>query len=309
MLKFKDHVVSTYSIIARDSVTGEMGVGVQSHWFSVGSVVPWGKAGIGVVATQAMVNKSFGPRGLDLLEMGKSPEKIIANLLADDEGSELRQVAILNNKGVVSGFTGKKCIQHAGHLIGNNYSVQANMMLKDTVWSAMAKAYENNNTLPLAERIITALNAAQQEGGDIRGMQSASLLVVAGEPTKNQWEDPLIDLHVEDHNTPLKELSRLLKIYRAYEHMNNGDLACEEDKMDIALKEYSTAQELFPDNLEMSFWTAVSLANNQNVQDSLDIFKRVFKTDYNWKILLERLPQTGILKISEKELAQIISLE
>jgi uncharacterized Ntn-hydrolase superfamily protein len=308
MSKYKDYLVNTYSIVARDPKTGEMGVGVQSHWFSVGSVVSWGKAGVGVVATQSMVNKSFGPRGLDLLEKGKTPENAIKTLLRDDEGRDLRQVAILNAKGVAATHTGKKCIKHAGHVNGENYSVQANMMLNDTVWPAMGKSYEVNDQLTLAERIIEALNAAQQEGGDVRGKQSAALLIVAGKPTENRWEDPLLDLRVEDHKEPLKELSRLLKVYRAYEHMNKGDLAIEENKMDIALMEYASAQELFPDNLEMKFWTAVSLANNNKVEDSLKIFLEIFKKDNHWRILLGRLPEAEILKISSKDLRKILTL-
>jgi uncharacterized Ntn-hydrolase superfamily protein len=305
--KYKDFLTNTYSIIARDPKTGQMGVGVQSHWFSVGSVVPWGKAGIGVIATQAMCNISFGPRGLDLLEKGRSPEKTINILLKDDEGREYRQVAILNSKGSVATHTGKNCIKHAGHLLGNDYSVQANMMLNDTVWSAMGNAYEKYTNLPLAERIIEALNAAQNAGGDIRGKQSAALLIIDGKPTKNRWEDPLINLRVEDHQEPLRELSRLLTVYRAYEYMNKGDVAIEKNEMDIALKEYASAQELFPDNPEMKFWTAVSLANNKKLNESISIFSDIFKKENNWRLLLERLPETGILKINSKELDKILS--
>ena len=308
MAKYKSCLATTYSIVARDYKTGEMGVGVQSHWFSVGSVVSWGKAGVGVVATQSMVNKSFGPLGLDLLEKGKTPEKAIDILLKTDEGRDLRQLAILNVKGMVATHTGKKCIKHAGHLTGKNYSAQANMMLKDTVWAAMGESFESNEDLPLAERIIQALFAAQQEGGDIRGKQSAALLIVAEAPTKNRWEDPLLDLRVEDHTQPLKELSRLLKVYRAYEHMNEGDVAIEENKMDVALEEYASAQALFPENPEMKFWTAVSLANNQKLAEALPIFASIFKEDNNWKILLERLPETEILKVDANALDQILSL-
>ena len=308
MAKYKNPLATTFSIVARDSKTGEMGVGVQSHWFSVGSVVSWGKAGVGVVATQSMVNKSFGPLGLDLLEKGKTPDKAIDILLKTDEGRDLRQLAILNVKGMVATHTGKKCIKHAGHLTGKNYSAQANMMLKDTVWAAMGESFESNEDLPLAERIIQALFAAQQEGGDIRGKQSAALLIVAEAQTKNRWEDPLLDLRVEDHTQPLKELSRLLKVYRAYEHMNEGDVAIEENKMDVALEEYASAQALFPENPEMKFWTAVSLANNQKLAEALPIFASIFKEDNNWKILLERLPETEILKVDANALDQILSL-
>ncbi len=299
----------TYSIVARDPKTGEMGVGVQSHWFSVGSVVSWGEAGIGVVATQSLVNKSFGLRGLELLRQGKSPQEAINLLISDDDGRDVRQVAILDTQGRVATHTGPKCIKHAGHKIGNSFSVQANMMLSDEVWPAMAEAFKRCDNLSLPERIIKSLEAAESVGGDIRGKQSAAILIVAGEPTENKWEDPLIDLRVEDHNEPLKELSRLLKIFRAYEHMNNGDLAIEKGDMAKALKEYDAAQKMFPENLEMTYWTAVSLANQNQMDKALILFKRIFKKDKNWRLLTERLPHSELLNVKEEEMKKILSLK
>ncbi|MFX1328372.1 MAG: DUF1028 domain-containing protein [Promethearchaeota archaeon] len=301
-------IAHTYSIVARDPKTGEMGVGVQSHWFSVGSVVSWGEAGVGVVATQSLVNKSFGLRGLEFLKQGKSPKEAVKMLLSDDEGKEVRQVAILNSQGKVATHTGEKCIKHAGHIVGENYSVQANMMLTDRVWSVMAKAFEKNNNLSLPERIIKSLEGAESVGGDIRGKQSAALLIVSGKPTENKWEDPIIDLRVEDHTEPLKELSRLLKVYRAYEHMNNGDLAIEKGDMNKALKEYDAAQKLSPENLETTYWTAISLANQKKLNEALILFKKVFTKDNNWRLLTERLPDSGLLNISKNEMNLILSL-
>ncbi len=297
----------TYSIIARDPKTGEMGVGVQSHWFSVGSVVSWGEAGIGVVATQSLVNKSFGLRGLDLLKQGKSPEEAIQILLSDDDGRNVRQVAILDAQGRVATHTGSKCIKYAGHKRGDNFSVQANLMLSDKVWPTMAEAYEKNKNFSLPERIVKTLEAAELVGGDIRGKQSAALLIVAGEPTENKWEDPIIDLRVEDHVEPLKELSRLLKVYRAYEHMNRGDLAIEKGDLDNALDEYDAAQKMFPENIEMTYWVAVSLANQKKINKALELFERVFKKDKNWRILTERLPDSELLNVSEDEMKKILS--
>ena len=299
----------TYSIVARDPKTGEMGVGVQSHWFSVGSVVSWGEAGVGVVATQAIVNKSFGLRGLDLLKQGKAPKEAIEILLSDDEGRTVRQVAILDTQGRVATHTGLKCIKQAGHTIGDNFSVQANMMLSDNVWPAMAEAFEKFNDLSLPERIIKSLEAAESVGGDIRGKQSAALLVVAGESTENKWEDPIIDLRVEDHIEPLKELNRLLKIFRAYEHMNNGDLAIEKGDIGKALEEYNAAMEKIPDNLEMKYWTAVSLANNKKIDEALVLFKKIFKKEKNWRLLTERLPEVELLNVKEDDLKRILSLK
>ena len=299
----------TYSIVARDPRTGEMGVGVQSHWFSVGSVVSWGEAGVGVVATQSLVNKSFGLRGLELLKQGKTPQEAIDILLSDDEGRDVRQVAILDTQGRVATHTGSKCIKQAGHIVGDNFSVQANLMLSDKVWPAMAEAYEKDNNMPLPERIIKSLEAAESVGGDIRGKQSAALLVVAGEPTEEKWEDPIIDLRVEDHKEPLKELNRILTVYRAYEHMNKGDLAIEKGDMDNAREEYDAAQKMFPENLEMTYWVAVSLANQKKIKEALVLFKNVFKKDENWRILTERLPDSELLNVSEEDMKKILSLK
>ncbi|MFX0076516.1 MAG: DUF1028 domain-containing protein [Candidatus Hermodarchaeota archaeon] len=309
-LKFdirKTPLAHTYSIVARDPNTGEMGVGVQSHYFSVGSIVSWGESGVGVVATQSLVNVSFGILGLELLKEGKSPREALDILIAGDEGRDVRQVAILDAQGRVAAHTGSKCIIHAGHIEGNNYSVQANMMLTDKVWSTMSTTFESNSHLPLAERIVESLASAETVGGDIRGKQSAALLVVGGKEVNNKWEDKLIDLRVEDHENPVQELSRVLKLYRAYRHMDEGDLAMEHQKMETALKEYNTALEMFPQNLEMRFWTAVTLANNHKLAQALDLFKEVFKRDNNWRLLAERLPKSDLLNVSAEDLEKILS--
>jgi uncharacterized Ntn-hydrolase superfamily protein len=305
---FSQPFAHTYSIVARDESTGKMGVGVQSHWFSVGSVVSWGESGIGVIATQALCNVSFGLRGLDLLKAGKSPKEAVEQLLSTDEGKEGRQLAILDTKGRVAVYTGNNCIQAAGHKKGKNYSVQANMMLNDTVWPAMAESFERNRELPLPERITETLKAAEAQGGDIRGKQSAALLIVGGRKKENRWEDPEIDLRVEDHSEPLKELERLLKVHRSYEHMNNGDLALEKKDMETALKEYKKSYTMMPDNLEMKYWTAVSLANVDRFDESLPLFKEVFHKDRNWHLLTERLPEVGLLKLRKEKLQEILNL-
>ena len=296
----------TYSIVARDPQTGEMGVAVQSHWFSVGSIVAWSEAGVGVVATQSFVNPSFGQRGLELLKTGKTAQEVIDELIASDEGREVRQLAIVDSKGNSAGYTGAKCISEAGHFVGNGYSVQANMMLNNTVWNAMSKAFETTQA-PLAERLVAALEAAQNEGGDIRGKQSACLLVVKGNPTGNLWEDRLIDLRVEDNPNPVDEIKRLLKVYRAYEHMNKGDLAVEKNDMKLAMDEYNAAMKMFPENLEMKYWTAVTLANTGGVEKALPMFKEIFTADKNWKELTKRLPSVGLLNVSDEILIKILA--
>lgn len=294
----------TYSIVARDPETGEMGVAVQSHWFSVGSIVAWGEAGVGVVATQSFVNPSFGPRGLDLLKKGMTAQEVVELLISTDEGREMRQLAIVDSKGNSYAFTGSKCISEAGHFAGNGYSVQANMMLNNTVWSAMSEAFENTKA-PLAERLVEALEAAQNEGGDIRGKQSACLLVVKGNATGNLWEDKLIDLRVEDHSDPVTEIKRLLNVYRAYEHMNKGDLAVEKNDMKLAMDEYNAAMKMFPENLEMKYWTAVTLANTGQIEKSLPMFNEIFSQDANWKELTRRLPAVGLLNLDDNNLKLI----
>ena len=298
----------TFSIVARDTDTGEMGVAVQSYWFSVGPIVAWGEAGVGVVATQSFVNPAFGPDGIELMKNGMSADDVLDKLIGEDEGRDLRQLAVLDVNGNVKAYTGKNCIYGAGHIVGKNYSVQANLMLNDKVWSAMSEAFENS-TGPLAERMIAALEAGENAGGDIRGKQSACLLIVRGEATGNLWVDRLIDLRVDDNPEPIEELKRLLKVHRAYEHMNNGDVAVEHGDMELAMREYMAAEEMFPDNEEMKYWHAVTLVNNGDLQNALPIFKEVFNKNENWKTLTPRLLPTGLLKVNQEQLEKILSVK
>lgn len=302
-----DAFAHTYSIVARDSVTGEMAVGVQSHWFSVGSLVSWGKAGVGVVATQSFVNPAYGPRGLDLMENGKSAKMALEELVAKDEGKAFRQVAFLDASGKAAAFTGEKCVESAMHHVGSNFSVQANMMLNDDVVPAMKKAFKEHANLPLAERVVKVLQAAEAAGGDIRGKQSAALIVVGPDKVENSWEDKKIDLRVDDHTEPLAELERLLTVARAYEFMNRGDVAMEEENVEEALLQYAKAEELFPENLEMRYWKAVALANSGRMEEALPVFKAIFKEDDNWRIMTTRLPASGLLNVSKEELNQIVN--
>lgn len=299
------NLAHTYSIIAVDSITGEIGAAVQSHWFSVGSLVIWAESGVGAVATQSFVNPSYGPRGLELMRSGLSTRQTLDMLLVEDEGREFRQVALIDAEGNSEAYTGEKCIAAAGHLTGKYYSVQANLMLNESVWPAMETAF-NNTRGSLAERLVAALEAAQNAGGDIRGKQSAAILVVRGKSTGKIWEDKLIDLRVEDSPDPVKEIKRLLTVHQAYEHMNAGDLAVEKDDEAGALREYSTAEKMQPDNLEMKYWHAVALANMGKLEDALPIFRYIFLQDSNWKTLTPRLLKPGLLKVSENELEQIL---
>ncbi len=296
----------TYSIVARDPETGEMGVAVQSHWFSVGSIVSWGEAGVGVIATQSFVNPSFGQRGLEMLKQGMTAQEVVDLLIASDEGRDFRQLAIVDAKGNSAAYTGSKCIPEAGHIVGDNYSVQANLMLSNLVWSEMSKAFESTDG-PLAERLVAALEAAENVGGDIRGKQSAAILVVKGEATGKLWEDRYIDLRVEDNPDPISEIKRLLKVFRAYEHMNNGDLAVEKNDMKLAMDHYSAAMKMFPENLEMKYWTAVTLVNTGQLDNALPLFKEIFSADVNWKKLTPRLIKVGMLNADETTLQKIMN--
>lgn len=298
--------VATYSIVARDPKTGELGVAVQSHWFSVGSVVPWAEAGVGAVATQSLVDPAYGPLGLDQMRLGRSGPDALKSLLAGDAGREVRQVAMIDAQGRVAAHTGAKCIQAAGMVVDpeRQFSVQANLMEKDAVWPAMAEAYRNASG-DLADRLVAALEAAEKAGGDIRGRQSAAILVVAEKSTGKPWLDRRFDLRVEDNPAPLVELKRLVRLQRAYQHMNAGDLAIEHKDFEAAGREYAAAEQLAPEIVELPFWHAVSLANASKVDESLPIFKRVFDKEPIWEELVGRLPQSGLLPDDPALIAKI----
>lgn len=304
-----DAFAHTFSIVAKDPQTGEMAVGVQSHWFSVGALVPWGRSGVGVVATQSFVNPAYGPKGLALMAEGVPAAEALKRLVAQEDGKAYRQVAFLDASGDAAAHTGDKCVEAASHIVGENFSVQANMMLNDEVVPAMAEAFRINDQLPLAERVVKVLQAAQEAGGDIRGKQSAALIVVGPEEVDNSWEDKKIDLRVDDHENPLQELERLLKVARAYEFMNRGDLAMEAEDIDTALEEYGAAMKLFPENLEMKYWTAVALANSGKTEEAVGLFRTIFMADENWREMTKRLPASGLLNVSEAELEKIINLK
>ena len=297
--------VHTYSIVARDPETGEMGAAVQSHWFSVGSLVIWGEAGVGVVATQSFVDPSYGPLGLQLMKAGKTAKQALDALKLADEHPEVRQVAFLDANGRVAAHTGSKCIPGAGHIVGENFSVQANLMLNDKIWGAMARAYRETKG-DLAERLMSALEAAQAAGGDIRGRQSAAILIVKAESTGRPWADRVMELRIEDHPEPIKELRRLIRVHRAYEHMNAGDLAIEEGDEAKALREYGAAEKMFPGNAEMKYWHAVSLVNMGRVDEALPLFREIFAMDKNWAELTPRLPGVGLLNADEATLKKIL---
>ncbi len=289
--------VHTFSIVARDSVTGQLGVAVQSHWFSVGSVVTWAEAGVGAVATQSFAEPAYGPRGLALMRSGLDAPAALQALLAADPAQDVRQVAFVDARGGVGTHTGARCIEAAGHQTGRGWSVQANMMLADGVVPAMSAAYAAALAAgaDLPERLLRALEAAQGAGGDIRGVQSAAILVVAGTATGRPSDDRLLDLRVEDSAAPLPELRRLVSVWRAYGRMNSGDAAIERGDLAAALAHYAAADSLLPGNLEVRYWHAVTLAVNGHAERALPIFREVFTTDRNWVELTRRLVKPGLI--------------
>jgi uncharacterized Ntn-hydrolase superfamily protein len=298
----------TYSIVAWDPATGEMGVAVQSHWFSVGTIVTWAEAGVGAIATQSFANPSFGPEGLDLLKKGMAAQAALDELIAADDGRDVRQLAIVDSNGTTAVWTGSKCIPEAGHCRGKHFAVQANLMLNDKVWPAMKEAYERA-TGRLEERMITALEAAQSAGGDIRGKQSAALLVVNRKATGKPWIDRKTDIRIDDHPEPIKELRRIYNVKCAYDHMNAGDAAMEEKDMVRALEEYAAAFSLYPENPEVRFWTAVTLVNADKLNEALPLFREVFALHPAWKEVVQRIYGTDLLPVSEEVYVRISSLQ
>ncbi|HJU66058.1 MAG TPA: DUF1028 domain-containing protein [Gemmatimonadaceae bacterium] len=289
--------VATYSIVARDSATGEIGVAVQSHWFSVGAIVPWAEAGVGAVATQSFVEASYGPLGLELMRLGRSAPEALKALVSTDKDSTVRQVAMIDVTGRVATHTGSRAIIAAGHHVGTHYSVQANLMEKPTVWPAMARAFESAKG-DLAERLLQALEAAEREGGDIRGRQSAAIVVVSAKNTGRPWVDRRFDLRVEDYPAPVVELRRLVTLARAYHKLNEGDERVTKNDVPGAIEAYGAATSIVPDsatNGEAAFWTGISLVGAKRVDEALPYLRRAYAADQRWAELVRRLPAAGLL--------------
>ena len=294
----------TYSIVARDPATGEMGVAVQSHYFSVGPIVPWAEAGIGAVATQSLVLVDYGPNGLALMKQGMTARGALDSLVKADAHNEGRQVAMVDAKGNVAAYTGKTCIPFAGDKGGVQYSCQANLMANDRVWPEMSAAFEKA-TGDLAERMMQALEAGQKAGGDIRGMQSAAILIVKAQSTGKPWADRVMDLRVEDSPQPLRELRRLIKLRRAYNLEDAGDNFISEKKPEEALKAYEAASKLAPEVVELNFWAAVSMYTNGREAEGLKLFREVFAAERQWVDLIPRLAQVGLFPNEPKKIEEV----
>jgi len=276
----------TYSIIARDPATGELGVAVQSHWFSVGPIVPWARPGVGAVATQANVEVAYGPRLLDLLAQGAEPRAALEGLLAEDPGAETRQVAVVDARGRAAAHTGRHCIQYAGHVVGDGLSCQANIMASERVWPEMEAAFNSASGRPLAERLLAALEAAERAGGDLRGRQSSAILVVPeqGEPWRSE-----VSLRVEDHPEPLQELRRVMDVHAAYRRADQADALVAEGRHGEAAELYREASELDPGNHELRFWRGLGAAEVGDYELALSEVRAAIAAHPPWRELLERL--------------------
>jgi len=270
-------------------------VAVQSHFFSVGSVVSWAEPGVGAVATQSLVEPAFGPDGLDLMREGRSAPAALQQLIEADSGEAVRQVALVDGGGRVAVHTGMRCIAHAGHALGEQASAQANMMERDTVPRAMIRAYSDASGRPLAERLLAALEAAEGEGGDIRGRQSAAMVVVTARASGSPTKDRPVDLRVDDHADPVRELRRLLGLQRAYAHASAGDDLAGAGDLEAALVEYEAAYRAQPDNLELAFWYGLALAGNGRDEEAVRLLREPFAAHPGWVELLKRLPAAGLI--------------
>lgn len=285
---------NTFSIVARDPVTGDLGVAVQSHWFSVGPLVAWAEPGVGAIATQSFVEPAYGPRGLALMRDGMDAPTAMAKLVSEDAASPVRQLGFVDARGRAASHTGAKCIKHAGSHVGDGYAVQSNLMANDRVVPAMRVAFESTKG-DLAERMLATLEAAQAVGGDIRGCQSAAILVVSGKRTEAPWAEKKLDLRVDDSAAPLVELRRLTTLARAYDRMNQGDLAVEKGDMAAAAEHYGAATRLVPDAAEMTYWQGIAFASRGDLARATPLLRRAFAADPAWIELTRRLPASGLL--------------
>jgi uncharacterized Ntn-hydrolase superfamily protein len=299
--------VHTFSIVARDADTGQLGAAVQSHWFSVGADVIWAEPGVGAVATQSFIEPSYGPLGLQLMRAGKTADEALHALLAVDQHQDVRQVGMVDARGNVANHTGDHSIEEYCNVEGDDYTVQANLMWKPTVCKAMAAAFEKTGG-DLAGRMMAALDAAQGEGGDIRGKQSAAILVVEGDTSTPAWGGRVFDLRVDDQAAPLVELRRLLTLARANRLMNEGDGHMADGDVSRAIAAYSAAEALAPDNHEMVFWHAATLAADGRVDESLPLFRKAFAMWPRWRELVQRLPAAGLLPDDPALMKRILSV-
>ena len=295
----------TYSIVALDESTGELGVAVQSRWLASGAVVPWARPGVGAIATQAFTDARYGVAGLDLLAGGTTPESALRELLAGDPDPEIRQIGIVSATGEAAAHTGAECVHEAGHLVRRGVTVQANMMERATVWPAMLTAFELG-VGDLADRLMAALRAAEAEGGDIRGRQASALLVVPGGPDPKPWRTRF-DLRVDDARDPLDELDRLLGLARAYEALDEGLEAVAVGELAAALALIERAASLAPDDDQIRLWLAVAVFDSGEEDRGRALYRSALAAEPRAGEHLRRFVAAGQLPGRERLVAMLTS--
>jgi len=281
----------TYSIVASCPDTGQIGVAVQSHWFAAG-VVCWAKAGIGAVATQAMALIDHGPLGIELMEAGTKPEDAMQSRLSLDPNPEIRQVAMIDAKSRISVHTGSDTIPESGHFVGDGFSCQANMMWKSTVWESMADAFVGTSG-DLSRRMLAALHAAESEQGDIRGKQSARILVVDSEIQPQPWKGTIVDIRVDDNPEPLVELDRLLKMHIEYVNINNLDVG--------AISQTKQGR-----NPEIAFWKSIGLVQTGRINEARELALIAFEENSGWEELLRRCANNGLAGVTDDTISALL---
>lgn len=299
--------VHTYSIVARDKETGQLGVAVQSHYFGVGRTVPWAEAGVGAVATQSLVRVDYGPLGLQLMRQGYSAPQALAQLLAADKEREVRQVSMIDAQGNLATHTGSRCIAAAGHLTGDQVSVQANLMVDQSVWPAMMEAYEATQG-DLAIRLVAALEAAQAAGGDIRGQQSAAIVIVAGTRLEKPWEGRLFDLRVEDHPRPVEELKRLVQLRRAYQLVDRSDELMVLKQFEQASHCMAQALSLAPELIELRFWAGLNRIMAGQLVAGKELLRPVFDQEPIWIDLMPQIVKAGLFSDDPELMREVLSV-
>jgi uncharacterized Ntn-hydrolase superfamily protein len=290
----------TYSIVARDPETGRFGVAVQSHFLGVGPVVPWLEAGVGAIATQAQVDVSFGPLGLELLREGRSAAQVVAALVASDPNAQVRQLGVVDREGRAAAFTGEKTIPAAGHLVRDGFTVQGNLLERDTCWPAMAAAYEAAlaEGLPFSERLIRAMEAAEAEGGDVRGRQSSAIMIVEADVQAAPRRGKVLDARVDDHPDPVPELRRLVSLYESYDLVETEDDATDPDR-------YAEARRRAPEAYELVFWMGVEHLRHGDLEGARRELAIAFAADTRWRTTLQHLVDARWENLTPELVAQL----
>jgi uncharacterized Ntn-hydrolase superfamily protein len=289
------HLASTFSIVAFDPITKDLGVAVQSRYFSVGSVVPWAESGVGAIATQSFVNVSYGPRGLELLKEGLNVEDVIGRLTRDDEGKEFRQLGIIDSKGNASAFTGWRCLEWAGSIVGKNYTAQGNILAGEDVVKGMSQKFESTKG-ELADKLVAALEGGQEGGGDARGRQSAALLVVRKNVGRAGYGDRYIDLRVEDHPEPIAELKRLLVMHRVYRLIDDGEEKMATGDPEGGLSMIKEAVSLGPSIDDAHIDLGVIYLKLGKRDEALKAFGQALKLNPRMKTMIKQLPGAGLME-------------